>query len=117
MTDMADEQAASQAGTQAVPQAADMIRPPSTAAAARPAPPPADDSPEGRVQRARAELAEAEAALPKQTGVTNVKVEPPHAEFHFGGSSVYSDFGPVNDLLLPHVQQAADAAGVKLTTE
>jgi hypothetical protein len=116
MTDMA-EQAGTEAGTQVVPQAASVIRPPATAEQTRPAPPPADDSPEARVQRARAELAEAEAALPKQTGMTNVRVEPPHAEFHFGGSSVYSDFGPVNDLLLPHVQQAADAAGVKLTTE
>jgi hypothetical protein len=116
MTDMA-EQAESQPGTQTVPQAADMIRPPSTADQTRPAPPPSDDSPEARVQRARAELAEAEAALPRQAGMTNVKVLPPHSEFHFGGSSVYSDFGPVNDLLLPHVQQAADAAGVKLITE
>jgi hypothetical protein len=94
-----------------------VIRPPATADQTRPAPPPADDSPEGRVARARAELAEAEAALPKQAGMTNVKVEEPHSEFHFGGVSLYGDFGPVNDLLLPHVQQAADAAGVKLTTE
>jgi hypothetical protein len=115
MTDMADEQADSQAGT--VPEAVDVIRPPSTADQARPAPAPADDSPEGRVARARAELAEAEAALPRQPGTVNVKVEPPHSEFHFGGISLYGDYTPVSESMLSHVQQAADAAGVKLTTE
>jgi hypothetical protein len=112
MTDMADEQAGSQAA-----QAADVIRPPSTADQTRPAPAPADDSPEGRVAAARAALAEAEAALPRQPGTVNVKVEPPHSEFHFGGISLYGDYTPVSESMLSHVQQAADAAGVKLTTE
>jgi hypothetical protein len=120
MTDMADDQAATQAATQAgqaVPQPASVIRTPSTAEQTRPAPAPAADSPEGRVAAARTVLAEAEAALPWQPGTIGVKVEPPHSEFHFGGVSLYEDFRPVNELMLPHVQQAADAAGVKLTTE
>lgn len=67
--------------------------------------------------RLRAELSDAEQALPKQPGTVMVKVEEPHSEFHFGGVSLCGDFTPVNALLLPHVQQAADSAGVKLTTE
>lgn len=111
-----DTQAGTQPG-QAVPQPASFIRPPSSADQTRPAPAPADDSPEGRVARARAELAEAEAALPHSPDMVRVKVEPPHTEFHFGGVSLYGDYTSVNALHLPNVQQAADAAGVKLTTE
>lgn len=109
---MADEQAGSQAEGQAVPQPADVIRT-ATAAQAKPA----EEDPRAEAAALRARAAEIEAGLPAPEGTTRVKVESPHSEFSFGGVVIGPEYTPVSDLLLPGVQQAADAAGVKLTTE
>lgn len=116
---MADEQTGTQAGTQpgqAVPQPADVIRPPSTAAQTAPKVV-APDDPRQQIAALRAEADRLEETLPKTPGTVRVKVMPPHAEFHFGGVVVGSEFTPVNELQLSSLQQAASRSGVELATE
>ena len=120
---MADEttQAPTQAGQapapvqQNVPQPVSVIRPPATAEQARPAPPGTED-PRARAAALRREAAQIEASLGGPATV-NVKVGPPHAELHFGGMFVGTEFVPVPAGRLASLQQAANDAGVTLITE
>jgi hypothetical protein len=119
---MADDQQPQAAADQPVPgkvqpQPADMIRPPATAEAARPAQPEAKEEPRDKAARLRREAAEIEAGLPAPDDTVRVKVEEPHIQFEFGGTVIGNEFVPVHTMRLTEVQQAADAAGVKLTTE
>ena len=102
---------------QAVPQPASVIRTPSTAEETRPAPPSDDSNPIARAAALRREAARLEQEAGAGTPTINVKIEPPHSELHFGGTFVGNDFVPVPRSRLAAIQQAADNAGVTLTTE
>jgi hypothetical protein len=93
-----------------------MIRPPATAEEARPAPPSDDSNPLARAAALRREAAEIEASAGGPPTI-NVKVEAPHESILFGGMYVGNDFVPVPRNRLSALQQAADNAGVTLTTE
>lgn len=112
---MADQtQAAPQAQAgQVVPQPVSAIRPPATAAEARPT---GDPDPRAEAAALRRRAAEIEASLGGPATI-NVKIEPPHSELHFGGIYVGNEFVPVPRTRLASLQQAADNAGVTLTTE
>ena len=106
---MADEQAAIQAhspgsGAYGIPQAL-----PASQADA--------EDPRDKAARLRREAAEIEATLPAPENTVRVKVEEPHTEFHFGAVSVGTEYTHVPASYLADFQNAAEAAGVTLTTE
>lgn len=78
-----------------------------------PAPSPQDTARE-RVEKLRAELAMAEAALPAPAGTVRVRVAPPHDSFTLGGVTVGPDFTPVPAGALTRMMSAAADAGVTL---
>ena len=121
---MADEQAPTQSPAasapkpaQVQPQAADVVKPPATAAQARPDAPADNEDPRSKAARLRREAAEIEATLTADEGHTRVKVEAPHIQFEFGGTLIGDEFVPVHNTKLADIQEAADAAGVTLTIE
>jgi len=114
---MAEETPQPQQAGQAVPQPASVVRTPSTAEQTRPAPPGDDSNPLARAAALRREVARLEQAAGEGPATINVKIEPPHSELHFGGTYVGNEFVPVPRSRLSAIQQAADNAGVTLTTE
>lgn len=76
--------------------------------------PPPQDTGRERIERLRAELAMAEAALPPAPGTVRVRVMPPHDTFTLGGVTVGPDFTPLPAGALPQLMTAAGDAGVTL---
>lgn len=68
----------------------------------------------GRVEKLRAELALAEAALPVPPGTVRVRVMPPHDSFTLGAVTVGRDFTPVPAGALTGLLSAAADAGVTI---
>jgi hypothetical protein len=89
-------------------------KPPTPAADAPKTAPP---TPQERVDQLRAELAKAEAALPRDPQTTLVRVEPPITLFCFGGAALDALPRAVPNSRMPALMQAAADAGVTLTTE
>jgi hypothetical protein len=81
------------------------------AAGKQPAPPP---SPQDRVDQLRAQLAEAEAALPPVPGTARVRVMPPHDSFTVGGVTVGASPTAVPAAALTRLMSAAASAGVTI---
>ena len=79
-----------------------------------PAQPDAQAVAEERVEKLRAQLAEAEAAVPPPPGTVRVRVARPHDSFTVAGVTVGRDFTPVPAGALARLTAAAGAAGVKL---
>jgi hypothetical protein len=77
----------------------------------QPAPPP---SPQDRVAALRAQLAEAEAALPPVPGTARVRVMPPHDSFTVGGVTVGAAPTAVPAAALTRLMSAAADAGVTI---
>ena len=71
-------------------------------------------APQDRVEALRAQLAEAEAALPPEPGTIRLRVMPPHDSFTRGAVTVGRDFTPVPAGAVPELTAAADDAGVTL---
>jgi len=80
--------------------------------AGKPVPPP--DAAQQRVEKLRAQLAEAQAALPPEPGTVLVRVIPPHDSFTRGAVTVGPDFTPVPAGALPEILSAAAGAGVTI---
>jgi hypothetical protein len=76
--------------------------------------PPSQDAPDERVEKLRAELAAAEAALPPPPGTVRVRVRPPHESLIHAGTFVGRDFTPVPAGALARLSAAAADAGVVL---
>lgn len=76
--------------------------------------PPSQDAAQERVEKLRAELASAEAALPPEPGTVRVRVRPPHDSFTRGAVTVVRDFTPVPAGALAGLLGAAADAGVKI---
>jgi hypothetical protein len=74
-------------------------------------------TPQERVEQLRAELAKAEAALPRDPQTTRVRVEPPITMFSFGGLVLGAVPEAVPNSRMAALMQAAADAGVTLTTE
>lgn len=83
-------------------------------AAAQPAGKQAAPDPQELVEKLRAELAVAEAAVPSPPDTVRVRVRPPHDSFTVGGVTVGPDFTPVPVGALTRLMAAADDAGVTL---
>ena len=77
------------------------------------APSPQDDAAD-RVEKLRAQLAAAEAAVPPSPGTVRVRVAKPHDSFSVGGVTVGRDFTPVPAGALSQLTAAAADAGVTL---
>ena len=77
-------------------------------------PPVPQASPQERVAALRAQLAEAEAALPPVPGTARVRVMPPHDSFTRGGVTVGRDYTPVPAGALTQLMTAAADAGVTI---
>jgi hypothetical protein len=76
-----------------------------------------EESDAEKAARLRAEAAAIELTLPPPPGTVRMKVEDPHASFHFGGTGVGNDWTPVPEALASGLMQAAAEAGVTLTQE
>jgi hypothetical protein len=74
----------------------------------------APDAARERVGKLRAQLAEAEAALPAEPGTVRLRVTEPHDSFTVGGVSVGTDPTPVPAHAVPQLMTAAGEAGVTL---
>jgi hypothetical protein len=85
--------------------------PPAPAAKPAPAVPP---SPQQRVDGLRAQLAEAEAALPPVPGTVLLQVMPPHDSFTYGGITVGKDPTRVPAGALTRLMSAAAGARVQI---
>lgn len=72
-------------------------------------------APEKRVEKLRAELAEAQAAIPPEPGTVRVKTEPPHSGFTVAGVTVSDSWTDVPAGWMPTLTRAAREAGVTLT--
>lgn len=83
------------------------------APAKQPAAPPQDAARE-RIERLRAQLLEAEAALPAPEGTVRLRVGAPHDSFFAGGITVGRDPTPVPSGAVPQLMTAAADAGVTL---
>jgi len=84
-----------------------------------PAPPagrqaPAQPGPEERAEKLRAELAEAEAAIPAAPGTVRLRVKPPHDSFTVAGVTVGSAPTSVPARAVARLTGAAAKAGVTL---
>lgn len=77
-----------------------------------PAVPP--DAARERVGKLRAQLLEAEAALPVEPGTVRLRVTKPHDSFTAGGVTVGTDPTPVPGHAVPQLMTAADEAGVTI---
>ena len=75
--------------------------------------PPQDDA-QQRVEKLRAELAMAEAALPPVPGTVRLRVMPPHDSFTRAAVTVGRDFTLVPAGAVPELMSAAADAGVTL---
>lgn len=84
-------------------------------AGVKPAKPPED--PYGEARLLRAQAAAIEASIPADAQYVRLKTEPPHESFHFGGTSVGSEWTVVPEHLAPGILQAAADAGVTLTQQ
>lgn len=78
-----------------------------------PAPSPEDAARE-RVGKLRAQLAEAQAALPPEPGTVRLRVVRPHDSFTVGGVTVGADLTPVPAGAVPQLMTAAADAGVTI---
>jgi hypothetical protein len=77
----------------------------------------APDDPHAQARALRAEAAALEAAAPDD-GYVRLKVEPPHAQFSYGGVDVGTEWTSVHASLAAGVlSAAAGAAGVTVTQE
>jgi hypothetical protein len=76
--------------------------------------PSAQDAARDRVGKLRAQLADAEAALPAPPGTVRLRVTGPHDSFAYGGLSVGRDPVPVPAGAVPQLMTAAGDAGVTL---
>lgn len=83
-------------------------------AAPAPGKQPSQPDPAERAEKLRAQLAEAEAAVPPPPGTAKVRVEPPHDSFSVGGVTVGRDFTLVPAGALAGLLGAAEAAGVTI---
>jgi hypothetical protein len=83
------------------------------APAGRPQPAPAVSAQE-QIDKLRAALAAAEAAVPPPPGTVRVRVAKPHDSFTLGAVSVGRDFTPVPAGALTGLMSAAADAGVTL---
>jgi hypothetical protein len=72
------------------------------------------DAARERVGKLRAQLAEAEAALPVEPGTVRLRVTEPHDSFSSGGVTVGRDPTPVPAGAVPQLMSAAGDAGVTL---
>lgn len=90
------------------------VQPDGPPAARQPATPPDQDNARERIEKLRAELAVAEAALPAVPGTARVRVRQPHDSFTLAGVTVGPDFTPVPAGALTGLMSAAADAGVTL---
>lgn len=80
--------------------------------------PRAAEDPYGLARELRAQAAAIEAAAPPSDEWVNLKVEPPHESFGYGGVVVGSDWTPVHVTLAPGVlNSASETPGVTVTQE
>lgn len=77
-------------------------------------PAPAQDTAQERVEKLRAQLAEAEAAVPPPPGTVRLRVTGDHDSFTVGGVTVTKDPTPVPAHALAHLMGAAADAGVSI---
>jgi hypothetical protein len=78
----------------------------------------APKDPYGQARLLRAQAAALEASAPPTDEYVKLKVEPPHAEFAYGGVVVGTQWTAVHSSLVPGVlSAAAGAAGVTVTQE
>lgn len=89
-----------------------MTEQPAAPAGKQPAVPPPDQ--QDRVEKLRAELAVAQAAIPPPAGTVRVRVAPPHDSFTVAGVTVGRDFTPVPAGALTRLMSAAADAGVTI---
>ncbi len=89
-------------------------QPAAASAGKQPAAPSPQEDAADRVEKLRAQLAEAEAGVPAPLGTVRVRVAPPHDSFTVGGVSVGRDFTPVPAGALAQLSAAAADAGVTL---
>jgi hypothetical protein len=75
---------------------------------------PAPDAARERAGKLRAQLAEAEAAIPDEPGTVRLRVTGPHDSFTAGGVSVGTGPTPVPAHAVPQLMTAAGEAGVTL---
>ena len=87
---------------------------PSAPAAGKPPAPSPQDAARERISKLRAQLIEAEAALPVEPGTVRLKVTGPHDSFTVAGFSVGRDPTPVPAGAVPQLMTAAGDAGVTL---
>lgn len=91
-----------------------MTEQPPAAAPAGKQQPQADPRARIDIEKLRAELAAAEAALPPPPGTVRVRVMPPHDTFTLAAVTVGRDFTPVPAGALTGLMSAAADAGVTL---
>lgn len=91
-----------------------MTEQPASAAPAGKGAAPSQPDPAERAEKLRAELAEAEAAVPAPDGLAKVRVMPPHDSFSSGGVTVGRDFTLVPAGALAALLGAAADAGVTI---
>jgi len=87
-------------------------QPAAPAAGKTPAAP--QDAARERIGKLRAQLTEAEAALPPEPGTVRVRVLPPHDSFTLGSVTVGEDLTAVPVHALSQLMSAAGDAGVTL---
>jgi hypothetical protein len=75
---------------------------------------PPQDAARDRIGKLRAQLLEAEAALPVEPGTVRLKVMPPHDSFTVGGFTVGRDPVPVPASATERLMSAAADAGVTI---
>lgn len=83
-------------------------------AAGKPPAVPPPDAARDRVGKLRAQLLEAEAALPVEPGTVRLRVTEPHDSFTVAGVTVGKDPTPVPAGAVPQLMTAAGEAGVTL---
>jgi hypothetical protein len=76
--------------------------------------PPSPDAAQERVEKLRAQLVEAEAAVPPPPGTVRLRVAGDHDSFTVAGFTVTKDPTPVPAHALAHLMGAAADAGVKI---
>jgi hypothetical protein len=75
---------------------------------------PPQDAARDRIGKLRAQLLEAEAALPPEPGTVRLRVTEPHDSFTVAGVTVGADPTPVPAGAVPRLMTAAGDAGVTL---
>jgi hypothetical protein len=91
-----------------------MTEQPAVPGGKQPPVPPPPDTARDRIGKLRAQLAEAEAALPLPEGTVRVRVAEPHDSFTRGGVTVSREYTPVPAGALTQLMTAAADAGVKI---